>query len=184
MSFPNVIQDISDLENKHITDTSSTTSQINTLKSRMSSVENGKVNTTDLINLIYPVGSIYMSVNNVSPSTFLGGTWERIQDRFLLGAGSSYSAGSTGGEASHKLTIGELPGRVVRMIKNSTTKILKGYSAMSCPNLGNKDVAVNGWAHVCAYDGKSYGFTIDVACDTPHNNMPPYLAVYIWKRTL
>ena len=63
--------------------------------------ENINTLTNNLINLIYPIGSIYMSVNNVSPASFLGGTWEAIQDRFLLAAGSSYSAGSTGGEATH-----------------------------------------------------------------------------------
>ncbi len=52
----------------------------------------------------YPVGSIYMSVNSTSPATLFGGTWERIQDMFLLAAGSSYSAGSTGGSATVTLT--------------------------------------------------------------------------------
>lgn len=52
----------------------------------------------------YPVGSIYISVNSTSPATLFGGTWERIQDVFLLAAGSSYSAGSTGGAATVTLT--------------------------------------------------------------------------------
>ena len=59
-----------------------------------------KVNSDDLLDTIYPVGSIYMSVNNTSPASFLGGTWEQIKDRFLLGAGSK-SAGATGGEENH-----------------------------------------------------------------------------------
>lgn len=54
-----------------------------------------------MLDTIYPVGSIYMSVNNVSPSTLFGGTWEAIQDRFLLAAGESYSGGTTGGSAKH-----------------------------------------------------------------------------------
>ena len=57
----------------------------------------------------YPVGSIYMSVNSTSPATLFSGSWQRIQDRFLLCAGSTYAAGSTGGEATHKLTIDEMP---------------------------------------------------------------------------
>ena len=59
--------------------------------------------------MVYPVGSIYTSVNNVSPQTFLGGTWQQIQERFLLASGGDYTAGSTGGEAVHTLTKAELP---------------------------------------------------------------------------
>ena len=69
-----------------------------------------------LIDLIYPVGAIYMSVNSVSPSTLFGGTWEQIQDTFLLACGTTYSGGSTGGSNTHKhttqghtLTIAEMP---------------------------------------------------------------------------
>ena len=49
---------------------------------------------------IYPVGSIYMSVNNTNPSNLFGGTWTQLKDRFLLGAGSTYTNGSTGGSAT------------------------------------------------------------------------------------
>lgn len=50
---------------------------------------------------IYPVGSIYLSTASTDPATFLGGTWSRIQDRFLLGCSSTYPAGTTGGAATH-----------------------------------------------------------------------------------
>lgn len=62
-----------------------------------------------LLNVAYPVGSIYMSVNSTSPSSLFGGTWVQLKDRFLLAAGDSYAAGTTGGEASHILSTGELP---------------------------------------------------------------------------
>lgn len=52
------------------------------------------------IDNIYPVGSLYFSVNNIDPGTLFGGTWERIQDKFLLCAGSTYAAGTTGGNAT------------------------------------------------------------------------------------
>ena len=58
----------------------------------------------DVFNLIYPVGSIYMSVNNVSPATLFGGEWESLENRFLVGAGSGYSAGSKGGSDSADIT--------------------------------------------------------------------------------
>ena len=63
----------------------------------------------NLINLIYPIGSIYTSTRNVSPATFLGGTWTQIKDTFLLTAGDTYQAGTTGGEATHTLTAQEMP---------------------------------------------------------------------------
>lgn len=170
MGYPNITQDVSTLLDN-----------VSSLLNRVSNLEKEKVATSNLLNLVYPVGSIYMSMNNVSPSTFLGGTWEQIQDRFLLSAGAK-SVGVTGGEESHVLTMSEAPNRLVRMIKNSTGKTLKGYSAISCPELGNKTVAHDGWAHVCAVDAPSYGFTEDITSNSPHNNMPPYLTVYMWKR--
>lgn len=57
----------------------------------------------------YPIGSIYLSVNNTNPETIFGGKWEQIKDKFLLACGSTYSNGSTGGEATHKLTTNEIP---------------------------------------------------------------------------
>ena len=65
---------------------------------------------SDLLNRVYPVGSIYMSAVNVSPASFLGGTWQAIeQGRMLMAAGSSWQAGTTGGAAYHALTVAELP---------------------------------------------------------------------------
>ena len=64
---------------------------------------------TDIVDMIYPVGSIYMSVNNVSPSTLFGGTWVQIQDKFLLASGSNHTNGNTGGSDTHTLNANELP---------------------------------------------------------------------------
>lgn len=63
----------------------------------------------DIVDMIYPVGSIYMSVNNVSPSTLFGGTWVQIQDKFLLASGSNHTNGNTGGSDTHTLNANELP---------------------------------------------------------------------------
>lgn len=79
-----------------------------------------KLDTKNLWEMIYPVGSIYMSVSSTSPSILFGGTWEQIQDRFLISSGSTYAGGSTGGSASvnytpsgtvgnHTLTTSEMP---------------------------------------------------------------------------
>ena len=64
---------------------------------------------TEIVDMIYPVGSIYMSVNNVSPSTLFGGTWVQIQDKFLLASGQNYTNGNTGGSDTHRLNANELP---------------------------------------------------------------------------
>lgn len=64
---------------------------------------------TMLLDQIYPIGSIYMSVNSSNPGTLFGGTWQQLKDRFLLGAGDTYAAGAQGGEASHTITTQELP---------------------------------------------------------------------------
>lgn len=59
--------------------------------------DSGAVRKDELLDLVYPVGSIYMNVNNVDPSIILGGEWEAIEDKFILASGKSYSRGSIGG---------------------------------------------------------------------------------------
>ena len=67
------------------------------------------INGKSILNLTYPVGSIYMSVNSTNPGTLFGGTWVQLQNRFLLGAGSSYSNGATGGSATVTLNVNQIP---------------------------------------------------------------------------
>ncbi len=128
-----------------------------------------KTNVKILADVIYPVGSIYLSVNSTSPSTLFGGTWEQIKDRFLLGCGSTYSNGLTGGEATHKLTIGEMPKHEHGV--NNYNAIGSEYSHLPLMAGDSKH----------SFDGNC--FTASTGGDQPHNNMPPYLAVYMWKRT-
>ena len=124
---------------------------------------------------LYPVGSIYMSVNSTSPASLFGGTWEQLQDRFLLAAGSTYSAGSTGGEAEHTLTIDEIPSHSHDMPNPDWTS---GDYVKTWP----------AWASLYKASQKSSEFscapgnTQNTGSSIAHNNMPPYLAVYMWKR--
>ena len=63
----------------------------------------------DLIDIIYPVGSVYISVTGTNPQVLFGGEWTQIKDTFLLACGNSYANGATGGEANHTLTANEMP---------------------------------------------------------------------------
>lgn len=133
---------------------------------------------------IYPVGAIFLSVSAMSPEKLFGGKWEQITDRFLLAAGSSYTAGTTGGEANHTLTVKEMPSH------NHKGQVrVQGYSGWPSYTTSTYEV-------VHDYQGGDYfganktlnaeiisGVIIgNKGNSQPHNNMPPYLAVYIWKR--
>jgi len=118
------------------------------------------------IDAVYPVGSIYMSVNSTDPGTlFSGTTWEQLKDRFLLGAGDTYTAGTTGGEATHTLTLQEIPSHNHSYTARSTSMDADGYSG---------DVL---------WRGTTSGTTGNAGGGQAHNNLPPYLVVYMWKRT-
>ena len=65
-----------------------------------SSTKKWKINGEDFLDLVYPIGAIYMSMNNTDPSTLFGGTWTRIKDTFLLAAGDTYAGSTTGGSAT------------------------------------------------------------------------------------
>ena len=133
-------------------------------------------NGTSIINAImlavYPVGSIYMSVNNTNPGTLFGGTWEQIKDTFLLACGDTYKNGESGGEAAHTLTINEMPPH--RHLGLLVTGIDTGLK-----NGGSSGLSLD-------YTNGSRGseiYTNATGGGQPHNNMPPYLAVFMWKRT-
>lgn len=124
-----------------------------------------------ILDNVYPVGSIYMSVNSTNPKNLFGGTWEQIQGKFLLGMDSSYPAGSTGGEATHKLTQGEMP-KHNHIIYAPNAGGPEEGAALGFPEVGNSNTW---WAAAC--------MTGKTGDNEAHNNMPPYLSVYIWKRT-
>ena len=117
----------------------------------------------------YPIGSIYISASSATPGSLFGGTWERIKDVFLLSAGNTYAAGSTGGEATHTLTVEEMPAHAH----------------------DSKDLGIN-WSsgpfqHLVQYtnEGSPKGRAIvtdNTGGGKSHNNMPPYLTVYMWRR--
>lgn len=126
----------------------------------------------------HPVGSLYISKNPTSPAELYGGTWERIEGKFIMGASDSYPAGSTGGEAKHTLTEDELP-----RIRDR----LNGFAVYNANAVGTSGVITlseeDGQSNVQLGDGTKYATLIMSLGDSqPHNNMPPYYSAYIWRR--
>ena len=151
-----------------------------------------------LIDYIYPIGSIYLSVNSTSPATLFGGSWTQLKDRFLLGAGSTYSSGATGGAATHKLSVAEMPSHAHdtpffnNMTNNGEMKsdfigvFGKGVTAsQALKDTGQTSTKEMWWINQTnTAEGNEWAYlTSAKGSGSAHNNMPPYLVVYMWKRT-
>ena len=121
--------------------------------------------------LIYPIGAIYLSVSATNPATLFGGKWEQIKDRFLLAAGDTYAIGTTGGEATHKLTVAEMPSHNHQIKTNNDD----WNNSPNGGKYGTTHDGANSWYNTDWY-------TINSGGNAAHNNMPPYLTVYMWKR--
>ena len=173
---------------------------------------NGNVN---IIDKVYPVGSIYMSVVNNSPANFIGGTWVALNEgRVLIGANSTYTAGKTGGEFTHKITVAELPehnhsastasagAHTHTASTNSTGNHAHNYvcykTAEAVYNVGGGSHIMNVGSTLATTSAGTHSHTVTIASADAHthtvtvnntgsgsamNNMQPYLAVYMWKRT-
>ena len=125
-----------------------------------------------IIDLIYPIGSIYMTVSDTNPfETIKFGVWEKIENRFLLASSNIHMNGETGGEENHTLSINEMPKHSHKMKYDSI-----GWTAIR-QSSGTNGILEN---NASSYDGQ-YS-TEEVGNGNAHNNMPPYLAVNMWKR--
>lgn len=177
---------------------------------------------SDIIDLIYPIGSIYMSVNSASPATLFGGTWTQLKDMFLLGAGDTYSIGNAtassptkdGGAAtvslaetnlpshhhsytappsatgSHTLQVSEIPAHYHAMRYSTGSTSGAGYAwtgskyswTSATESSSGMKGAGGGGGHTHPITGSSSN-TGNTGSGTAFSNMPPYLTVYMWKRT-
>lgn len=127
------------------------------------------VNGKAIWELIYPVGAIYISAAATDPKTLFGGTWTRIKDRFLLAAGDTFAAGKTGGEASHTLTVDEIPDHTHSYQYTGQSTVIGADTIRLYDGNGQPNQYTGQQSSNCG--GKA------------HNNMPPYLTVYVWQRT-
>lgn len=144
-----------------------------------------------VLQTIYPVGSIYTSTVSTNPATLFGfGTWVAYaQGRVLVGVGTSdetFTAGAIGGESNHTLSVAELAahnhgvadpghthGETVSSIPTGGTLGINGTSGYSGANGSDLSTEVG-------YTGIS---TTNNGSGTAHNNLQPYIVVYIWNRT-
>lgn len=180
------------------------------------------------VDLIYPVGSIYISVNPTNPQVLFGGNWIQIdQGRFLIASGDNYPVKSTGGEATHTLSIDELPAHDhsgtfngsgttssagahthtrgtmnITGVANSPAETYYGspsgafYLNGTGASVGGHEFNVQklgfdasrSWSGSTSSAG-AHTHTFSVTGSTnsqggnkPHNNIPPYFAVYMWYR--
>lgn len=145
-------------------------------------ISNDVITNELLGNRIYPVGSIYMSTNSISPASMFGGRWERIKNAFLFGANDSgtYGPGSRGGEEAHTLSTNEMPSHAHAPEKTAGPgaggfAVVVGDTSLGADQATANSSAAYSWVNVQHYTGKAGG-------GVAHNNMPPYLSVYMWKR--
>ncbi len=161
-------------------------------------------------NKIYPVGSIYMSINETNPSELFGGEWEQIKDKFLLSCGDTYNNGQTGGASTVSLTKSQMPRH---------THTQNSHNHPSTPTGNTQVIGVNNddWAYSSkrkmSYTSGDYYYPYSNSNNggvgqfattgnttatnkytggtntteteqngSAHENMPPYLAVYVWVR--
>ena len=178
-NYPDIIAPDSNKLGGQIPSYYATAESVNSLKNEMSE-KLGKTETaTDADMLggktlaeimldLYPVGAVYISANSTSPASLFGGTWGSIGGRFLLGADSTYTAGSKGGEAMSKIDNSNLPNSIVMRYSN----------ASGGPGGG-------GLLTSAVYTAGEVSGYVAVGTGQPNesfSNLPPYLAVYMWKR--
>ena len=150
----------------------------------------------DTMKKIYPVGSIYMSTVSTNPATLFGfGRWEAMPaGRVLLAQGTAswgtYNAGSTGGEATHQLTVGELPSHSHTGSTNTAGEHSHSITTFDDERKAENKIAGGGsWNNGTAWSNNSgnHSHTVSInntGSNQAHNNLQPYITCYIWKRTV
>lgn len=164
-----------------------------------------------LLDLIYPIGSIYWSKNATNPSYLFGGTWVQIKDKFILAAGDSYKINTSGGAATHTLTTAQLPSHTHGVgTLNVTGEFELRHSQGGATVFTNSEQTNNSFTatrnggtqlwtsgsqlvtnerntdlvELNAKSGQGFtGSTASAGSGTAHNNMPPYVTAYCWERT-
>ena len=128
------------------------------------------------INAVYPINSIYISYSHTSPASLFGGTWQRLENRFLWGTTASGTIGATAGEQTHILTAGEMPSHSHDMpFSGSSSGVQSPYKYIVLSSAASNGDGGKGYRNNMG--------TFAVGDGAAHNNMPPYIQVSIWRRT-
>jgi len=135
-----------------------------------------KVTAAQIAGFIYPIGSYYTNeTDSTNPATLFGiGTWTAVANRMVIGKGSGTfaTAGATGGEENHTLTSAEMPAHT-HGIGAGTNQWVRGGTGGNAANIAQTGAAFR--VEIGPSDSTGSGGA--------HNNMPPYIVAYIWKRT-
>ena len=136
---------------------------------------------------------MYISVSNTDPSTFIGGKWQRIQDRFLVSVGSTYkTAGGTGGSSTHyhsnpttgstALTVNQIPAHN-HIVKHLALPVkLSGETKWSTVGGSGGDSDIYWGERNSEYSGGGAGHNHSMGNTGSSSNIPPYFAVFMWYR--
>lgn len=122
---------------------------------------------------VHPVGSIFLSTDGTEPAELYGGTWERIEGRFIMGASDTYPVKSTGGSATKTIAKTNLPDDRLEVF----TQYTKGAEGQEYDVVSITYEHSNG-----SGDFSRTGRTSSLGDGTPLNILPPYYSMYIWRR--
>lgn len=150
----------------------------------------------------FPIGAIYLSIDTTNPSTLFGGTWEQIKDRFLLCSGNTYSNGATGGStnhthstAGHALTTAQMPSHGHGVGIRQTSSNYLPYNNTALLSFRNQSEVYSPYINGVITDMPPHLYTYNnfienTGSGQAHShgntgstsNIPPYIAVTVWKR--
>ncbi len=187
-----VVDSTLDSDSKNAVSNSAVTQKINSVENKINKIaENMGKNENDLLFaeiraelllLAYPIGSYYWSANSTNPQNLFGGVWQQIKDVFMLAAGDNYSAGSVGGEASHKLTTSEMPRHAHGFRSDYNADGENFVVPTKTGGTGRSYLTSGTTSHTPAHWANSTWGTTLTGNNMAHNNMPPYLTAYCFKR--
>ena len=160
-------QKVSNLSN----DLNSFKTQINQKINEINNILTNKIK-KEILDMSYPVGTYYWSQRDKNPGELFGGKWEKIQGKFLFAENNNHKAGTEGGEEVHKLTINEIPTHNHGFPKN----------LCSYKNIPDIQIGGGGGTKKLYENDGAIGNTKDIGGGQPHNNMPPFIAAYCWRR--